>query len=172
MILNLVEENHHLLLEPSLEVPQHSPATESTTLSPLFGDYDLHFPPTNRSPSPMAIATSHNIFIMPDRPTTPNPISYVPPGSDDVRFRSLQKFTDHVAELHSLFACSGDNWPGIFISGSMVLEAAQALVLVIKGTGRSHSVEFSESDLVRSGDRDDKLSLDNIFQHSPWIFTA
>ena len=118
----------------------------SSTLSPLFDGLDLenpHFLPTNPPGSPTPFQASSGptivrlasqpteVFVMPDRPTIHNSTSYVSPN--DVPFQNLRRFADHMAEHHTSFA-SGDSG-SMFVSGSSVSEAAQALVLAIKGTG-------------------------------------
>ena len=103
---------------------------------------------------------------MPDRPMAFDTSFHA--SSDDIPFQSLQKFAEHLAEQRS--SSGSDDSGSIFISGSTVLEAAQALVLVIKGTRRSHTTEF-ESELIRVHG-DNRLSLGSLFQHLSWIFTA
>jgi len=141
-------------------------------LSPLLGDLELDFPPL-RLPSPTHAPSStiaqpasqpNRVFIMPDRPTISNFTSYIPPNV--IPFQSLQIFAEHIAEKRTFLA----GRDGGSVSGSTVLEVAQALILVIKGTGRSQTTSF-ESELVWGG-QGTRLSLSNLFQHSSWIFNA
>ena len=149
-------------------------SVESTTLSPLLGDLELDFPPL-RLPSPTHAPSStitqpasqpNRVFIMPDRPTISNFTSYISPNI--VPFQSLRIFAEHITEKRTSLAGRDDG--SLFVSGSTVLEAAQALILVIKGTGRNQTTLF-ESELVWGG-QGSKLSLSNLFQHSSWIFNA
>jgi hypothetical protein len=139
----------------------------STTLSPLFGDIDLENLSSNPRPISPQEAVLVQEFTMPDRPAVleDTTTTYIPTG--DINFTTLQEFTDHLAATRT--PIPGAN--SLFISGSSVSEAAQALVLAIKGTGRSQTAEFSESDLVR-GSQNQRLALRTLFQHHMWYFNA
>jgi len=130
----------------STQIPRlFSPASSmTTTLSPLFNGIDLDNPASTQRPtSPYAIVPIQESFVMPDRPAVlEDTTTYIPNGN--VTFTTLQEFTDHLAATHT--PIPGPN--SLFISGSTVSEAAQALVLAIKGTGCSQTAEFSESELV------------------------
>lgn len=140
-----------------------SPAS-SSSLSPLFNNTGLDLPPASPV-SPQEANDTQESFTMPDRPTMlDNTTSYISAG--DVRFTTLQEFADHIATTRTLAEPNS-----LFISGSTVSEAAQALVLAIKGTGRSQTKEFSDSELIR-GSGTHILSLGTLFQHPLWYFNA
>jgi len=149
----------------NINIPQNhfSPATSSSTLSPLFNSMDFGPPPSPVSPRETGV--SRESFTMPDRPEVLEDTMYIPAG--DVTFTTLQELTDHLVTTR----ISIPEPNSLRISGSTVFEAAQALVLAIKGTGRSQTAEFSESELVR-GSRSHPLALGTLFQHSAWYFNA
>ena len=157
--------NNHFA-DINTHIPQNlfSPATSSSTLSPLFNNMDFGPPPASPV-SPRETGVTQESFTMPGRPVVLEDTMYIP--ASDVTFTTLQELTDHLATTR----ISIPEPNSLRISGSTVSEAAQALVLAIKGTGRSQTAEFSESELVR-GSRSHPLTLGTLFQHSAWYFNA
>jgi hypothetical protein len=144
----------------SLQIPTQIPS-QSPTARPPFLNLD--------SASLPSVSLIHSHFVPPSRPDhSQDAAAYVSPSH--IQFLTFHQFEEHVLANCGLADGGGFGESFFHVSGLSITEAANALILFIKGANCSHTTPLEYTDSVKA--QIDGLSLSKLFLFHHWVFNA